>query len=447
MLKASSLNQRSVGRFAFAALLALTFCLAHPGSEAQARKRRPAKYGAIQIRSIPAGLPLEIDGKSEGVTTGPNDYRSFDREPGLHTVVVTLPNGQRWRREIELKAGRIKCVDVAYHIHCWEYPITASISKTSEQGNPIVAYKANVNYDGPQTLKYIWTVNPASAKIVSGGTGSPDIAIDTAGINEEVKVSLLVDADDGSADARCTAANEVAFRIEPTCIPVSAANVIPSSPYYRPGDKVTFTARAEFPGTLNYKWTVGPSPATISEGDGTDSITVDTTGVAEDTTITASVVVDDDNGSNDAACPPARADASITCGADCGPVRNLNDLKARLDDFVTKLQANPGAEGLVYIYGPRKKAETVSNQARTYLVSERGIDASRVNVQAIDAGDRVHFEFFVVGRGDTPMQPDNRRVEQLEQPAGLGIQHVPGYPRHSPAKAKHRKRRRHGKHD
>jgi hypothetical protein len=116
----------------------------------------------------------------------------------------------------------------------------------------------------------------------------------------------------------------------------------------------------------------------------------------------------------------------------------MNDLKARLDHFATELQTAPDSEGLIYVYGPSKKAETVSGQARAYLVKERGVDESRVKVQAVGSGDQTHFEFFVVGRGETAPAPDMRQIQQLEQPAG--IQHVPGRPRHSPAKAKHRRR-------
>src|SRR5688572_6173318 len=101
MSKALFSRHRSFGKFAFAALLALTFCMVHPASTTYAMKRKPAKYGTIKILSTPGGLPIEVDGRSEGLTS--TDYRDFDLNPGVHTIVVTLPNGQRWTRQIDLE--------------------------------------------------------------------------------------------------------------------------------------------------------------------------------------------------------------------------------------------------------------------------------------------------------------------------------------------------------
>src|SRR5882724_13472100 len=112
MSKATFSRRRAYTKFLFAALLALTFCMAHPASTAYAKKRRLAKYGTIKILSTPGGLPIEIDGRPEGLTS--TDYRAFDRDPGLHTIVITLPNGQHWTREIDLPAGRIKCIALNY---------------------------------------------------------------------------------------------------------------------------------------------------------------------------------------------------------------------------------------------------------------------------------------------------------------------------------------------
>src|SRR6266498_931288 len=69
MSKATFSRHRAYSKFAFAALLALTFCMAYPASAAYAKKPKLAKYGSIRILSTPGGLPIEIDGKPEGVTT------------------------------------------------------------------------------------------------------------------------------------------------------------------------------------------------------------------------------------------------------------------------------------------------------------------------------------------------------------------------------------------
>src|SRR5260370_22977368 len=100
------------GKFAFAALLALTFCAAHSSSTAFAKKPKKAKYGTIKILTTPGGFPIAVDGKSYGETT--TDYRPIDLDPGLHTLVITLPSGQRWTLEIDLPAGPITCMALNY---------------------------------------------------------------------------------------------------------------------------------------------------------------------------------------------------------------------------------------------------------------------------------------------------------------------------------------------
>ncbi|HZI85551.1 MAG TPA: PEGA domain-containing protein, partial [Pyrinomonadaceae bacterium] len=103
----SALNQHArVLILGFAVIVAILCCLvcSTPVSEA----KKPPKYGTIKVQTNPAGLPVEVDGKPEGQTS--SDWRAWDLNPGVHTVVIILPNGQRWTREIILEAGRIKCV-------------------------------------------------------------------------------------------------------------------------------------------------------------------------------------------------------------------------------------------------------------------------------------------------------------------------------------------------
>src|SRR5262245_26934470 len=97
-------------KFALIAFFALVFFVA-PATTASAKPKK-AKYATIKIQTNPGGLLLMIDGKPYGETT--TDNRAFDLDPGLHTVQVRLPNGHLWTREVELPAGRVKCVVVNY---------------------------------------------------------------------------------------------------------------------------------------------------------------------------------------------------------------------------------------------------------------------------------------------------------------------------------------------
>jgi hypothetical protein len=203
MSRATFIKPRTYGKLALAALLALTFCMANPASTAYAKKRKLAKYGSIKILSTPGGLPIEIDGKSEGQTT--SDYRSFDRDPGIHTVVITLPSGERWTREIELQAGRIKCVAINFRSSppvvkspC-PYPVSLSVDAEVSEGD-VITFSTDTAYSGNALLNYTWTVTPREAKLQTS-VGSR-ITVDSTGLGGQ-RVTATVVVDDGSGEAAC----------------------------------------------------------------------------------------------------------------------------------------------------------------------------------------------------------------------------------------------------
>lgn len=187
----------------FAALLAIGVCLAYPTSIAHAKKK-PAKYGTIKVQTTPAGLPIELDGIPEGQTA--SDWRAWDRDPGVHTVVIVLPNGQRWTREIILEAGRIKCVTLNYRppqpvaeTPC-PFPVNLSAPASVTDGE-VITYTADTTYKGPAKLNYTWAVSPANAKVLSG-PGTPTITVDSTGLaGQRITATLLVD--DGSGEPMC----------------------------------------------------------------------------------------------------------------------------------------------------------------------------------------------------------------------------------------------------
>jgi hypothetical protein len=204
------------GKLAFAALIGLTFCLAHPSSTAYA-KRKPAKHGTLKIRTEPAGFPLEIDGRSYGTTTASDS--SYDLDPGVHTIVIALPDGQLWRREFTMDAGRIKCVALNYRpapprpkSPC-PFPVNLSAPSQVNEGE-IITYTADVAYAGDSALNYVWTVSPANARILSGA-GTPTITVDSTGLAGQTITATLV-VDDGSGDPMCRQQTQATTFVPPT---------------------------------------------------------------------------------------------------------------------------------------------------------------------------------------------------------------------------------------
>jgi hypothetical protein len=207
-------NPRSYGKLALAALLALTFCMANPTSTVYAKKRKLAKYGSIKILSTPGGLPIEIDGKPEGLTT--TDYRAFDRDPGLHTVVITLPGGERWTREIDLPAGRIKCVAINFRSSppivkspC-PYPVSLSVDAEVSEGE-VITFSTDTAYSGNALLNYTWTLSPDAKILTSVGNR---ITVDSTGLGGQ-RVTATVVVDDGSGEAACRQTAQASTFVRP----------------------------------------------------------------------------------------------------------------------------------------------------------------------------------------------------------------------------------------
>ena len=313
-------NPRTYGKLALAALLALTFCMANPASTVYAKKRKLAKYGSIKILSTPGGLPIEIDGKPEGLTT--TDYRAFDRDPGVHMIVITLPGGQRWTREVDLQAGRIKCVAINFRSSppivkspC-PYPVSLSVDAEVSEGE-VITFSADTAYSGSALLNYTWTLSPGEAKILTS-VGSR-ITVDSTGLGGQ-RVTASVVVDDGSGEAACRQTAQ-------------------ASTFVRPPERIEHPSR--------------------------------------------------------------QFDVCCSCSFD--------DQKARLDNLAIELQNDPTAKTYVIAYGGRTsrigQADLLSDRARNYLVTNRGIDQSRITVMNGGFREEDCVELWIIPSGATPPQP------------------------------------------
>ncbi len=278
----------------FSLLLAFVFCAAQTSTVSA--KPKKAKTSTIKILTNPGGLLLTIDGQARGETL--TEYRAIDLEPGVHNVQVTLPNGQYWVREIELPAGRVKCVVVNYKplpplpkSPC-PFPLNVSAPQQVTEGE-IVTYTADVSYSGTAPIKYTWRVTPSSAKVISG-LGTATLTVDSTGLGGQ-RITATLTADDGSADPACAQT-------------VQAVSVIAAM------EKKVIVARE----------------------------------------------YDECNGCT------------------------FDDQKARLDNLAIELQNDPSTRGYIIAYGGRTspigQVEKLMSRARDYLVTQRGIDASRLVV-------------------------------------------------------------------
>lgn len=201
-------------KFAFAALLALSFFAVQASNVAA--KSKKVKYGTIKILTTPGGLMLTIDGKPRGETK--TEYLAFDLEPGVHNVQVRLPNGQFWMRDIEVPAGRVKCVVVNYRplppIAKSPCPFPVNISAPNQvTDGEIITYTADVAYNGTAPLRYTWKVTPSSARIISG-LGTSTLNVDSTGLGGQ-RITATLTADDGSADPACAQSAQAISIIAP----------------------------------------------------------------------------------------------------------------------------------------------------------------------------------------------------------------------------------------
>jgi hypothetical protein len=177
------------------------------------------------------------------------------------------------------------------------------------------------------------------------------------------------------------------------------------------GQPITFTASVsggDSAATYTYNWSV--SAGTISSGQGTSTITVDTNGVAAQS-VTATVSI----GGADTACTGTTA--SCTTGIKPAPKPPLkfdeygnikfNDEKARLDNYAIQLQNDPTSTATIIVYGScAGEAQQRGDRAKDYLVNTRGIEAGRITV--VDGGCRsdLTVQLWIVPSGATPPAPD-----------------------------------------
>ncbi|MEO6655241.1 MAG: hypothetical protein ABIO36_04095 [Pyrinomonadaceae bacterium] len=219
--------------------------------------------------------------------------------------------------------------------------------------------------------------------------------------------TITTGVDDGCGVCGKTDTRTVKVEECPDCVQVCTCpdlTVSGPSGITSPGSPMTFTASTS--GDVTYSWTV--SAGTISSGQGTPSITVDTTGLSNQN-VTATV----DIGGREAECN-CTITASATGDVAGVPTASIVDefgaktddeIKANVDNFFIQLNNNPSARGFIINYG--SAAEIKKRRAQIMkAINFRKYDVSRVTfVDGPDNGSGVNTKFYLVPAGATDPTP------------------------------------------
>jgi len=284
----------------------------------------------------------------------------------------------------------------------------ANIVRACDNGGaPQVQLTAKAVSPGGNPIKYKWSSSDGT--IIGEGAV---VTWNLAGLKPGYHKASL-DIQSVGNDGTCQAFSSVSVLVN-ACAevkPICPAIEISCPTKVAVDQPLTFTSRYSggVPAnvTPTYNWTV--SAGTIIEGQGTDTIKVDTKGFAGQT-VHASLSMGGYN---------------LDCSADCAvtiplpkPVSSRfdefpdiarNDEKARLDNFVISLQQDPTATGYVIVFPGRtsKRAEVQDHFGRVidYLVNSRGMDRSRIKTIEGAKKDQLAVQLWITPQGATPPNP------------------------------------------
>lgn len=256
-------------------------------------------------------------------------------------------------------------------------------------GDPVTVTGTPTNVDPKKTPTYTWSGDSGVTVSGTSTTGNIDTKSLAPGtynvkghISEGTKPGQMAD---------CTAS----FTVKPFDPPTISCSASPST--INPGDSSTVTASGNSPQNRPLTYSYSATSGSISGS--TASATLSTTGAAPGTiTVTCNVV--DDKGQTAsaqtsvtisapvvAAAPTTSSLCSINFTNDAKrPTRVDNEAKACLDEIALSLQRSTDAKLAIVgnVGSTEKKSSKFAGEravnAKDYLVTEKGVDGSRISV-------------------------------------------------------------------
>ena len=274
---------------------------------------------------------------------------------------------------------------------------------TACDGATLVKLNARASSPDGNPIRYRWF---ASAGRIDGS--GPTVNWDLSGLAPGV-YKAFINIETGNNASECNAFTSTTVVVR-TCPPVKP--VCPTAEIICPTD-IAVDQPLTFGSNISggnsgvapvYNWSV--SAGTITDGQGTPTIRVDTTGLAGQT-VKATLTM--------AGYP---MDCSASCavsipipGAKCRkfdefPDISRNDEKARLDNYGIELQHDPTATAYIIVYRgrTRKPGDVQRHTTRIvdYLVNSRGIDARRMVTLVGGIREELMVEIWTCPQGALP---------------------------------------------
>ncbi len=368
--------------------------------------KQPYTYGPALTIGGGLDYALPFLGGHLGLRLFQADYEYFHANFGPQPP---YPTGGR----ANLKVARLS-TGLVYHMGSILPPPPVMYSCTAAPspafpGDPITVTGTATNLNPKKTATYTWTGSggvavkgDSNVGAVDTGSLAPGNYTVTGHVSEGQKVGMFAD---------CTA-NFTVKQYDPPTVSCSA-----NPTTVAPGGTSTITAAGVSPQNRPLTYSYSASAAQIS-GTG-NTATLSTTG-APAGSITITCNVQDDKGQTatsttsvnvEAPPPPPAPKTKTLCSINFDrdkkrPARVDNEAKACLDDVALNLQQSTDATAVLVgeAASTEKKADTLAAQravnTKAYLVTEKGIDASRISVRTGTQGNK-EVENYLVPAGAT----------------------------------------------
>jgi hypothetical protein len=333
--------------------------------------------------------------------------RGFRPSEDAHGFIFQFFIGRRNERAPEYLPNQAPTVSIAAAESSLMLACPTGMRATNCTPSSDYVVDLTTNASDPDGDTLLYTYSTTGGRITGDG---PNVTWDLSGAQAGT-YTATVEVDDGCGCVSFSSTTVTVAEPPPGCCvpPCPELSVSCPTDQIEAGQPATVTANVsggDPNASITYNWTV--SSGSISGGQGTPSITVDTTGMTAGGQVTATVELG-------GVAPECNRTASCTFEVKKNPVPRkfdeygniaFNDEKARLDNFAIELQNEPGSQGYIIAYGGRRaranEAQARADRAKDYLVNTRGIDSGRL--VTVDGGykEDLTVELWIVPSGATP---------------------------------------------